>query len=41
MINLKYCKDCILPNTRPNLKFDENGICDSASRTIRQNIDGF
>ena len=39
MINLKYCKDCILPNTRPNLKFDENGICDSASRTIRQNID--
>lgn len=24
---LHWCKKCILPNTRPNLKFDNEGIC--------------
>lgn len=24
---MKYCKRCIQPNTRPNIKFDEEGIC--------------
>ncbi|HYL66119.1 MAG TPA: N-acetyl sugar amidotransferase [Nitrosopumilaceae archaeon] len=24
---MKYCKKCLMPNTRPGLKFDENGIC--------------
>ena len=26
---LKFCKNCILPNTRPNLKIDEDGVCDA------------
>ncbi len=24
---MRYCKKCILPDTKPGLKFDENGIC--------------
>lgn len=24
---LKYCKNCAMPNTRPGIKFNENGIC--------------
>jgi N-acetyl sugar amidotransferase len=24
---MKYCKKCIQPDTRPNIKFDEEGIC--------------
>ena len=24
---MKFCKKCILPNTRPNLKFDSTGVC--------------
>ena len=24
---MKYCKKCLMPNTRPGIKFDEKGIC--------------
>ena len=24
---MEYCKKCLMPNTRPGLKFDENNIC--------------
>jgi len=24
---MKYCKNCLQPDTRPGIKFDENGIC--------------
>ena len=24
---MKYCKKCLMPNTRPGIKFNENGIC--------------
>ena len=24
---MKICKKCVMPDTRPRLKFDENGIC--------------
>jgi len=30
--NLKYCKICILPNTRPNLIFDKSGVCDGCKK---------
>ena len=26
-IVMKYCKKCLMPDTRPDIKFDENGIC--------------
>lgn len=27
MVNLKYCKKCVMPNTRPGIVFNEEGIC--------------
>ena len=24
---IKYCKKCVMPNTRPGIKFSEEGIC--------------
>ncbi len=24
---MKYCKRCVMPETRPGIKFDENGVC--------------
>ena len=24
---MKYCKKCLQPNTRPGIKFNEEGIC--------------
>ena len=24
---MKYCKKCLQPDTRPNIKFNEEGVC--------------
>jgi len=24
---MKYCKKCLQPDTRPNTKFDQKGVC--------------
>jgi len=26
---LKYCVNCLLPDTKPDLNFDANGVCDA------------
>ena len=26
---MKYCKKCLFPDTKPQLTFNENGICDA------------
>ncbi|MDK9723676.1 MAG: N-acetyl sugar amidotransferase [Sterolibacteriaceae bacterium MAG5] len=26
---MRYCKSCIMPDTRPEIVFDENGVCDA------------
>mgnify|MGYP004233636797 CR=1 FL=1 len=28
---MKYCKSCVMPNTRPDLQFDEEFICDACN----------
>ena len=28
-MNIKICKKCLTPNTRPRIVFDENGICNA------------
>ena len=33
---LKYCKKCLMPNTRPGLDFDENDVCDACTNYERQ-----
>ena len=30
---IKYCKKCVMPNTKPKLRFDEEGVC-NASRNF-------
>lgn len=40
MDKIKYCKNCLMPNTRPGIKFDENGICGACiNYENRVNID--
>ena len=37
---MKYCKRCVMPDTRPGIKFDENGICSGCqSYEHRKDID--
>ena len=30
-MNLIWCKNCLLPNTRPNLIIESNGICSACN----------
>ena len=30
---IKYCKNCVYPETKPDLSLDENGICDACRYT--------
>ena len=36
MRQIEYCKTCILPNTRPNLIFDETGNCNGCASAIEK-----
>lgn len=38
---MKYCKRCIIPDTRPNIKLDEKGICNACiAHSTKKNING-
>lgn len=28
-VSMRYCKSCVLPNTRPNLTLDDEGVCNA------------
>ncbi|MBX2078137.1 N-acetyl sugar amidotransferase [Campylobacter peloridis] len=34
---MKFCKKCVMINTKPDLHFDENGICDACNSQIDKN----
>jgi len=37
---MKYCKKCLFPDTKPDLGFDENGVCDACkSADEKEKID--
>ena len=38
---MKFCKKCVMPNTKPDLHFDENGVCDAcrSQESKNQEID--
>lgn len=36
---MKYCRTCILPHTRPNIAFDEQGNCNCARSSEKNRID--
>lgn len=31
---MKFCKKCVMPDTKPDLHFDENGICDACNSQV-------
>ena len=38
MIN--FCKNCIMPDTRPRIVFDFNGVCNACNNSLeKKNID--
>lgn len=34
---IKYCKRCVMPDTKPNLSFDEEGICNACRNYEKRN----
>lgn len=36
---MKFCKRCVMPDTKPNLNFDEDGICDACRSQETKNRD--
>lgn len=34
---MRYCKKCVMPDTRPGIKFDSEGVC-SACRAYESRI---
>ena len=34
---IKYCKRCLFPETKPDLYFDEHGVCDACNTAERKN----
>ena len=37
---VKYCKKCLYPDTKPQLQFDENGVCSACTNNkVKQNVD--
>ena len=35
-MKIRYCSNCILPNTRPNIKFNSDGICDGCQTSYKK-----
>jgi len=35
---LKYCKECLYPETKPYIKFDENGVCNACIKAKQKHI---
>jgi len=33
---LQYCRNCLFPNTKPHLSFDEDGVCDACNNYINR-----
>jgi len=34
---VKYCTNCVMPDTRPDLSFDDNGMCDACASFEKKN----
>ena len=33
---MRYCTKCIMPDTRPEIVFDEHGVCDACNSAERK-----
>ena len=36
-MNVIYCKNCLVPNSRPRIEFDEHGVCNACRNSERKN----
>ena len=37
---ISYCKECVIPNTRPDIYFDKNGVCSACNNVkLKKKID--
>ena len=36
---MKFCTKCVMPETKPNLHFDQDGVCDACRSQENKNID--
>ena len=36
MGEIKFCKKCVMPNTRPGIKFDEDGVCEACNNYAKK-----
>ena len=32
---IKYCKKCVIPNTRPDINFDNLGVCSACNNHFK------
>ena len=37
-MNINWCKNCLLPDTRPNLIFENNGICSACNNFSKKKV---
>lgn len=37
-MNIKYCKKCLFPETKPDLHFSENGVCSACVAAEQKNV---
>jgi N-acetyl sugar amidotransferase len=39
-MEIRFCKKCVMPSTRPRIQFDEEGICNACKNTAKkENVD--
>ena len=37
---MKWCKECVLPDTRPNLRIESNGVCNACNQhKLKKSVD--
>ena len=39
MIELRHCKNCLFPETKPDLYFNEDGICTACQASLEKDVD--
>lgn len=37
-MEIKYCKKCVMPNTRPGINFDDQGVCEACNNYAKKGI---
>lgn len=35
---IKFCKKCVMPNTRPGIQFDEDGVCEACNNFAKKEL---